>query len=199
MTEDLVRVLTGPATVEVPPISGSRFTGHAAPVSDEAAAMGVITARQEVDAGASHHCWAFVLADGRHRSSDDGEPRDTAGPPILRHIRGAELTDVVVVVTRWFGGTKLGRGGLVRAYGDTAAAVLDAATTVERHRTVQRRLDHPYDLTAAVDGVLAAFDATEVDATYGAAVTRTVSVRRSRADAFDTALREATAGRVEPT
>lgn len=196
MSDDLVRALAAPATVEVPPISGSRFVGHAAPVTDEASAMAVISTRRQSDPDASHHCWAWVLADGRHRASDDGEPRDTAGEPILRHVRGADLSDVVVVVTRWFGGTKLGRGGLVRAYGDTAAAVLDAATIVERHRTVDRRLEHPYDLTAAVDRVLAAFEATEVDADYGAAVTRTVLVRRSQAAAFDAALREATSGLV---
>lgn len=198
MSDDLVRTLVGPTTIEVPPISGSRFVGHAAPAADEAAALAVVEERRDADPDASHHCWAYVLADGRQRADDDGEPRDTAGAPILRHLEGSGLTDVVVVVTRWFGGTKLGRGGLVRAYGGTAASVLEAAPVVERHRTVRRRLDHGYDLTAAVDGVLAAFDATEVAADYGTRVQRTVEVRRTRADAFDDAVREATAGRVSP-
>lgn len=196
--DDLVRTLAARTTIEVAPISGSRFVGHAAAASDEAAALDVVAARRAAAPDASHHCWAYVLADGRHRADDDGEPRDTAGAPILRHLQGAGLTDVVVVVTRWFGGTKLGRGGLVRAYGGAAAAVLDAAPVKEQHRTVVRRLDHGYDLTAAVETILAAFEAEEVAADYGSRVRRTVRVRRSRADDFDAAVTEATAGRVTP-
>lgn len=195
---DLGRTLAGPVTVEVPPIAGSRFTGHAAPATDEAAALAVVAARRAADPDAAHHCWAWVLADGRQRADDDGEPRDTAGAPVLRHLEGAGLVNVVVVVTRWFGGTKLGRGGLVRAYGGAAAAALDAAAVVERHRTVRRRIEHAYQQTAAIEGVLAAFDTHEVASDYGAAVTRTVAVRAARAAAFDAAVRDATSGEVTP-
>ena len=197
--QDLVRVLTRPVTAELPRISGSRFVGHAAPAASEEAALAVVEERRAADPDATHHCWAYVLSGGRARKSDDGEPRDTAGAPILRHLRGAGLVDVVVVVTRWYGGTNLGRGGLVRAYGDATAAVLEAAEVIERPAMVTRTLHHPYDLTAAVDGVLAAHHAVEVAADYGAAVVRTVAVRRADAEAFAGDLREATAGRVLPT
>lgn len=197
--DDLVRVLARPVTAELPRISGSRFVAHAAPAATEETAMAVVATRRAADPDATHHCWAYVLADGRARGSDDGEPRDTAGAPILRHLQGAGLADVVVVVTRWYGGTNLGRGGLVRAYGDAAAAVLEAADVITRVARVTRTLRHPYELTAAVDAVLAAHDAQVVQAEYGAEVTRVVAAPAAGADAFDRAVRDATAGRVTPT
>lgn len=199
MGSELLRTLAGPVAAELERRSGSRFLAHLAPVDDEAAALVVVAARRQADPDATHHCWAFVLESGRARSSDDGEPRDTAGAPILRHLEGAGVVDVVAVVSRWYGGTNLGRGGLVRAYGDATAAALAAATVVERPAVVTRRLTHDYDLTGAVDGVLAAHDAIEVDSAYGARVTRVVQVPRAAASAFDEAVRDATAGRVEPT
>jgi len=82
---------------------------------------------------ATHHCWAFRLFDGRARSSDAGEPSGTAGKPIAMAIEGAGLHDVAVIVVRWVGGIKLGTGGLARAYGETAAAVLASAPLVDRY------------------------------------------------------------------
>lgn len=196
---EVLRTVAAPATVELPRINGSRFVAHVARATDEEAALGVVAACREADPDATHHCWAYVLAGGRARSSDDGEPRDTAGAPILRHLQGAGLADVVVVVTRWYGGTNLGRGGLVRAYGDATAAVLDAVEVVERTPTATRTLQHDYGLTAAVDAVLAAHDVETVDAEYGARVRRLVAVPTRALDAFTADLRDATAGRVTPT
>lgn len=195
--DELLRTVAAPVTVELPRRSGSRFVGHLAPATSEDEAATVVASRRDEDPDATHHCWAFVLADGLARSSDDGEPRDTAGAPILRHLQGAELVDVVAVVTRWYGGTKLGRGGLVRAYGDATAAVIAAAVVVEHVPTVTRTLRHGYELTAALDAVLAAHDAHVVEARYEADVERTVAVRRCDVTAFEDAVREATAGRVE--
>lgn len=194
---DLVRTVTGPVRVELPRIEGSRFVADLAPAGDEATALAVVEQVRSEFPDASHHCWAFVLADGRARSSDDGEPRDTAGAPIQRHLQGADLRDVVAVVTRWFGGTKLGRGGLVRAYGDAAALAIAEAPIVERPVLITVRFTHPYDLTAAVEAVLAAHDVEEVAADYGAEVTRTLTVPQHDAETFADALREATAGQVE--
>ncbi|TXJ04441.1 MAG: YigZ family protein [Aeromicrobium sp.] len=95
---------------------------------------------------ARHHCTAFVLGpDGTvRRSNDDGEPSGTAGRPILDAISGRDLVDVAVVVTRWFGGTLLGTGGLTRAYGDSAAEALDAAGVRQRElwHAVEVRASH---------------------------------------------------------
>lgn len=115
-------------------ITRSRFVATLAPVTDRAAADLVIgEVRRELhDAG--HHATAMIVgARGeQERSSDDGEPAGTAGAPMLAVLRGAELTDVVAIVTRHFGGTLLGAGGLVRAYGGAVGAALDLATRLTR-------------------------------------------------------------------
>ncbi len=108
-------------------IKKSRFLASAGPAGTEEEARGFIAACSSQDAG--HNCWAFRIGD-IYRSSDDGEPGGTAGRPILQAIDGQDLDQVVVVVSRWFGGVLLGAGGLMRAYGGTAAACL---RTAERH------------------------------------------------------------------
>jgi uncharacterized YigZ family protein len=105
-------------------IKKSRFIATAAPVMDEAAARAFIAA--ESDASANHNCWAYRIGQ-IYRFNDDGEPSGTAGKPILQAIDGQELDGVVVVVTRFFGGVLLGSGGLIRAYGGSAAECLRAA------------------------------------------------------------------------
>lgn len=114
-------------------IKRSRFMTRLRRVADEAAARAVIEERRSIHFDARHHCSAFVLgADGRiARSSDDGEPAGTAGVPMLQVLVKHELTDVVAVVTRYFGGTKLGAGGLVRAYSEAVAQAVDAIGTRE--------------------------------------------------------------------
>ena len=105
-------------------IKKSRFLAVAAPVADEAEARAFLAAHSDADA--NHNCWAWRIGQA-YRFSDDGEPSGTAGRPILQAIEGQELDHVAVVVTRWFGGILLGSGGLVRAYGGTAASCLRQA------------------------------------------------------------------------
>ncbi len=107
----------------------SVFCATVAPVADEADARALVEEARRSHHDARHHCSAFVLGpDARvERSNDDGEPAGTAGAPMLEVLRGAGLSDVAVVVTRWFGGTLLGAGGLVRAYGDSVREVLPLA------------------------------------------------------------------------
>jgi uncharacterized YigZ family protein len=117
--------IVAPVRAEIE-VTRSRFVADLAPAADaDAAGEAVAAARREFHA-ARHHCSAWVLGpDGDEvRASDDGEPAGTAGAPMLAVLRGAELTDVVAVVTRYFGGTLLGAGGLVRAYGDAVSAAL---------------------------------------------------------------------------
>lgn len=101
-------------------IKGSRFIATCVPVSSLSDVRNVISALQNEHPSANHHCWAVRFADGLERSSDDGEPGGSAGFPILQRLQRADLVDSLVVVTRYFGGTKLGVGGLIRAYGGTA-------------------------------------------------------------------------------
>jgi uncharacterized YigZ family protein len=119
--------LVQPATFEQI-IKKSRFVATALAVSSEEEAKAAIAAEGHADA--NHNCWAWRIGSA-YRFSDDGEPSGTAGKPILAAIDGQSLDRVVIIVTRWFGGILLGSGGLVRAYGGTAAACLRAAALVE--------------------------------------------------------------------
>ena len=106
----------------------SIFIGYAAPVSSEDEAKAIVAAKKKEFSDATHNVWAYYLDGGIHvRYSDDGEPQGTAGIPVLNVLKMSGATDMVVVVTRYFGGTLLGAGGLVRAYSASAKAALDAS------------------------------------------------------------------------
>lgn len=142
-------------------IKKSRFLAIAGPVADEASARTFISAHS--DAGANHNCWAWRIGQG-YRFSDDGEPSGTAGKPILQALDGQELDNVAVVVTRWFGGVLLGTGGLVRAYGGSAAACLRAAEKVELVATVTARITCGFTDLALVQARLAALPGVRIEA-----------------------------------
>src|SRR5690606_40120786 len=124
----------------------------AAPVASPEAALAFVA--EVADPGATHNCWAYRIG-GLYRSSDDGEPAGTAGRPILAAIDGQGLDEVVVVVTRWYGGIKLGAGGLVRAYGGCAAECLRTAPRRTLIEYVHLRLAYPFEHTGAVHAALA--------------------------------------------
>ncbi|MFA9431036.1 YigZ family protein [Egicoccus sp. AB-alg2] len=117
-------------------VKASRFVADLVPVADLEDAEAVIAEVRREFHDARHHCTALVVGDdgGRQRSSDDAEPSGTAGAPMLAVLRGARLTDVVAVVSRWFGGTLLGTGGLTRAYGGAVGDAVAAASRVRRRR-----------------------------------------------------------------
>lgn len=138
---------------------GSRFLGLLLPATDErqvAERLEQVRARYP---DATHHCWAYRVGwPPRERSSDDGEPSGTAGAPILRVLAGREVSDALVIVVRWFGGTKLGKGGLARAYGGASREVVEAAREsgqlAERFPTVVLTVNVPYDRLGAVKRLL---------------------------------------------
>jgi uncharacterized YigZ family protein len=119
----MLDTLAAPASHELE-IKHSRFLAQATPISNAAEALAFISAVSDADA--THNCWAYRHGN-EYRSSDDGEPAGTAGRPILAAIDGQGYDRIAVVVTRWYGGIKLGAGGLVRAYGGTAAECLRLA------------------------------------------------------------------------
>jgi uncharacterized YigZ family protein len=122
-------------------IKKSRFMAIAAPVNDEEAAKAFVASH--TDPAANHNCWAWRIGQG-YRFNDDGEPSGTAGKPILQAIDGQGLDRVIVVVTRWFGGVLLGSGGLVRAYGGTAALCLRSADKIPIVDTVMAVVTCPF-------------------------------------------------------
>jgi uncharacterized YigZ family protein len=173
-------------------IRQSRFVVHAAPVADQAATLAFHEA--VADPSATHNCWAWKLDHGA-RCNDDGEPAGTAGKPILAAIEGKGLNRVMVVVTRYFGGILLGVGGLVRAYGGSAARCLDQAEFIEQHALCQCRVTAGFDFTGAVHAALAASEATRLEEHYDAAgLELRVEVRLDRLRQLQSLLRDTTRG-----
>ena len=145
VSQRYVRTIARDATIELD-IRRSRFIGRCFRVDNEQAAREITERIRKQEWEANHNCtvWRLGPRGDVQRSSDDGEPAGTAGIPILEVLIHRDLTDVLVIVTRYFGGIKLGAGGLIRAYGSTCSAVLDAAGVVERkplHRIVAE-VDH---------------------------------------------------------
>lgn len=193
---DQAFTIVEPVRIEIDKVKGSRFICDLAPAGDERSAFDFVERIRLKEPEATHHCWAIRLDSGLSRSFDDGEPGGTAGPPILRRLVSAELFDVVAVVTRYYGGTNLGTGGLIRAYGSATSAAIEAAAIAALRRMVTYGFTHPYDLSAAVNHVIAGHDVEVVDAVYEEAVTLVVRVPASGAAAFEEAIVEETAGAV---
>lgn len=183
--------LAGPAEA-AREIRHSRFLGRAARVDGPEEAAAWLERVREPEA--NHNAWAWRTGE-RQRFSDDGEPGGTAGRPILAAIEGAGLDHVAVVVARWFGGVKLGAGGLVRAYGGTAAACLRAAERVEVRPRVTLTAHVPFAHTAALFPLLERFAAERgAEAWDAAGLTLTVTIDVAQRDALARALRDATRG-----
>lgn len=138
----------------------SRFLARAAPVDSPEAALDWL--QSVSDPQATHNCWAYRIG-AEYRSSDDGEPGGSAGRPILAAIEGQGLDQVVVVVTRWYGGTNLGVGGLIRAYGGAAAECLRTAARRELVPWCELELACGFELANAVHGLLAEFGGQKLD------------------------------------
>jgi uncharacterized YigZ family protein len=171
------RVPARTAEVEVE-VRRSRFRCRLERVPDEDAARAVVEAARRRHWDARHHCSAFVLGpDGATaRSSDDGEPAGSAGAPMLETLRGRELSDVVAVVTRWFGGTLLGVGGLVRAYSEAVALAVDEAGVLRRERRDLVEVDAAHADAGRLEHELRSRGLVVRDASYGAVVTLTLAV-----------------------
>ncbi|WP_430331329.1 IMPACT family protein [Rhodococcus sp. ACT016] len=166
-------------------VKHSRFIAALRRVDSPADAQSFVDDERRLYPDARHHCWAFVTGneptDRAERSSDDGEPGGTAGVPMLQVLRTRELVDVAVVVTRYFGGIKLGAGGLVRAYSGAVAAVVDAATSearfLSRERLELSALDVGHDTAGRIEAELRGRGITVVDTAYGAEVTFTLATK----------------------
>jgi uncharacterized YigZ family protein len=193
-----IRTVAGTLRHEIPRIKGSRFLASVARVRTPDAAAGFVEELRKEFRDATHNCFAWRLGSDENafRTGDDGEPSSTAGRPILQQIDGRRLTDVAVVVTRYFGGTKLGTGGLVRAYGEAASAVLELVGTVEEAVTRSLRLRYGYEQTGAVRGTLASFGVEPSKADFGAAVEAVIAVPVESVEEVEDALRDATHGRI---
>ncbi|WP_247003454.1 IMPACT family protein [Halosolutus gelatinilyticus] len=195
------RAVVEPATARFV-VQGSEFIGHARPVDSVADAEAFVeTVEAEYD-DATHNVPAYRVradTDGdflREYSSDDGEPSGSAGKPALNVLAQREIENCAVVVTRYYGGTNLGVGGLVRAYSRAVKEAIDEAGVVEErpHERVSATVE--YDDSGTVRGILES-EGYEFDAEYETAVSFGVRVPVDEADALRDRLRSATSGRVD--
>ncbi|GII99128.1 putative YigZ family protein [Sediminihabitans luteus] len=201
MPPDLPSTVAAPVSVELE-IKRSRFLAHLSPAADLSAAETVIARCRKEHWEARHHCTAMIL--GTHadqqRSSDDGEPAGTAGSPMLDVLRHRALTDVVVVVTRYFGGVLLGAGGLVRAYSGAVSQACDAATVLRRERVRELVVDVPHAeagrVGAFVHSWAAQHRAVALDPEYGASARLGALVRLDDVGTFEADLAALTLGAV---
>lgn len=196
-TRYLTLATDGEAEIEV---KRSRFLCTLARVSTEEAARTVVDGLRKRHWDAAHHCSAFVLGPdaGVQRSSDDGEPAGTAGAPMLEVLRGREVSDVVAVVTRWFGGVLLGTGGLIRAYSDAVRAGLDEVGLVARELLMEYTLELDHATAGKVEADLRARGVQVLDTTYSAAATLRLGVPSERSEELGALVAELTGGTVEP-
>ena len=169
-SDDGYTTIRGVARAELR-VKKSRFLGLATSVDTEQEAVDFINNARVEFPNATHYCYAFIIGTGAKklvRSSDAGEPANSAGRPILLAVESSEIFNVVCVVVRYFGGIKLGIGGLIRAYGQTARDCLNNAETVVRIPSVRLQIEMPYDcigavvnLTARLKGKILSMDQAE--------------------------------------
>ena len=200
MDPDRYLIAPGGPEVEVK-IKGSRFLGRIFPAADLDEAQRHLAAVRQEHYSATHHCWAVRTVgpdDPETRYDDDGEPSGTAGVPILQQLERADWHLALCVVTRYYGGTKLGTGGLAKAYGQAAAAAMEAVKPRVRYRSRRLVFSVPFDDLGTVETLIAKSNAAvlEVDRQFGERPAFTLTLKASRAEAVEKALIEATAGRV---
>lgn len=177
----------------------SRFLGEIHPVKDEQEAAEIVAQARKKYYDARHHCYAWILGDdgARKKAADDGEPSGTAGIPMLKVLEGAGIRNAVVVVTRYFGGTLLGTGGLVRSYTNAAQAALADAQIVRMCRCRVIGITTDYSLLDRVLYFLGQEKITPYDQTYTDKVSLTITVEAGDADAVTEKLISLSGGKAE--
>ncbi|XYJ11486.1 IMPACT family protein [Telluria sp. B2] len=176
-------------------IKKSRFIACVQPMADRAGAQQVVASLRAQHPGAAHVCWA-LLAGGQSAAVDDGEPSGTAGRPMLDVLRHQDLEGVLATVVRYFGGVKLGAGGLVRAYTDSVAQALLQAEKVAIVRKTILRCSAPYPLEGLVRREIEAAGAVLLDVAHSDEVSFAFSLPEQAAAAFTARLNEAGHGRI---
>ena len=177
----------------------SRFIAQVFPVETEEEAAGIIEETKKKYWDARHNCYAFVLGAGGEvsRCSDDGEPSGTAGRPILEVIAGRGLRNVLVIVTRYFGGTLLGTGGLVRAYSAATQAGIDASQVITKEVGYRLTVDTDYAGVGKLQYVAAQQDVGILDTVYGEQVQMILLAPAAQCDKLIGEITEATAGQTK--
>jgi uncharacterized YigZ family protein len=181
-------------------VKDSRFIAWIAPAADRAQAEAFIVQRGRGFADATHNCFALRIGTGdllATRTSDANEPAGTAGRPMLQALEARRLTNVAAVVTRYFGGTKLGTGGLIRAYSRAMFEVLDLAKLIPFFETCRLHLLYRSHNSAAVERAMRMFSAISLEGAFGTEIRRLVEVRQDQQSDFESTLLDLSGGRVK--
>ena len=177
----------------------SRFIGHALPVKTEEEALAFIAEMKSKYWDASHNVYAYILREGGiQRFSDDGEPQGTAGIPTLDVLRKEGLTDLVVVVTRYFGGILLGGGGLVRAYSHGAKIAVDAAVIMQMREGYIVKLQFDYSLYGKITYMIPNYHVQIQDTDFGADITMRFLIAAELYEKFEKELTDLTNAAIVP-
>lgn len=182
-------------------VVNSRFITNAGRVESVDAAKAFIQDVRQEFPDANHHVYAFRVGHGSSvidGMSDDGEPSGTSGPPVLAVLRGSGIGDVVVVVTRYFGGTKLGTGGLTRAYSDATRTVLAALSTERKIQWSHLAFDLPYSLYELVQRLFPSYSAIVEDEQFAGQISLYVRLPTSQVGPFTQAVIDLSSGAVVP-
>jgi len=184
-------------------VKGSRFIGETFLVDDVPLALERLETVRKREYSATHHCYAYIVGLGIERLfkySDDGEPSGTAGKPIFDVVEGAGVTDILCVVTRYFGGTKLGTGGLARAYSDAARAAMEQAGLEQKFLCSRFRFELAFSLYDRWQRELHELGATVEASDFSDKVNMRVTIRNSLVDRLVESFARLTAGKgkVEP-
>lgn len=177
----------------------SRFLAEVFPVESEAEAAEALEQVKKKYWDARHHCWAYTIGEAQvqERFSDDGEPGGTAGKPILEVLRGNALHNTLIIVTRYFGGTLLGTGGLVRAYTQSAQAGIAASVVITRINGCKLKLITDYSALGKLQYLLAARKIPVLETVYVENVILVILVSAAEEAVLVTDLNEATGGQTE--
>ncbi len=175
----------------------SCFLGYLMPVESEEEARAFIEEIKRKHHDARHNCWCYLLNGGPERYSDDGEPQGTAGIPMLEMFRREGVTNLVCVVTRYFGGILLGTGGLLRAYTKAAKDALDQAGISVVRTWQECMLPCPYAAFERYKNEIAAADGVVIDTIYADRITLRILLPEGKVDAFATRLRDLSSGSAE--
>lgn len=181
-------------------IKKSRFIASALPVTTELAARQFIQHHKSLTPSANHHCSAFIIGAPRLTQqagyNDDGEPAGTAGKPMYQVLEGQNIGNICVVVTRFFGGVKLGTGGLARAYADSTKAVLQLLKLQQVSPSCTLKLTFAYAHSAAIDALLHSSNISLIDSNYAELVSLTIRLAVNDVEGLIANVKQRTSGEI---
>ena len=198
--DDCFLTIRIPAEIEIK-VKGSHFIGRTYLVDTSEKAVAELERIRKKEYSATHNCFAYIVGNKRDditfKYSDDGEPGGTAGKPIYDVIKGSNLTNILLVVTRYFGGTKLGTGGLVRAYSKTAKLALEKSGVKENFITVNFKIEVDFSRYDNLLKMIHKLGAVQQESDFSDRVTLILEIRQNKAEQLRSAILELSAGKAK--